>query len=109
MGELLSAATGIEFSKQELQDIAFRQLNTEKALNIRLHNFEREDDLPTPRDQNEPLRKGNLDCWKMDMVSITKCRMSITICTAGIVRRRIRRGRRCSDTALIKLRMIWSD
>jgi aldehyde:ferredoxin oxidoreductase len=67
MAELYSAATGWETSAEDLKRIAERQLNLEKALNLRHTNFDRKDDLPTPRDMNEPIPTGNLAGWKMDM------------------------------------------
>jgi aldehyde:ferredoxin oxidoreductase len=67
LAELLSSATGVEFSKDDLEDIAMRQLNLEKAINARFTKFTRKDDLPTLRDQTEPLKKGKMDGWKLDM------------------------------------------
>ncbi len=67
LAKLLSAATGIEFTVDDLEDCAMRQLNLEKAINARFTQFGREDDLPTLREQNEPLRKGKMDGWKLDM------------------------------------------
>ncbi len=65
--EMLSAATGIEFTKADLEKIAMRQLNLEKAINARFTNFDRKDDLPPKRDQDEPLNKGKMHGWKLDM------------------------------------------
>ena len=65
--ELLSAATGIELTKEDLEDIAMRQINTEKAINARFTKFTRKDDLPTLRDQVEPLKNGKMDGWKLNM------------------------------------------
>ncbi|MFZ7133172.1 MAG: aldehyde ferredoxin oxidoreductase family protein [Eubacteriales bacterium] len=67
IAELLSAATGIEFSKDDIEEITMRQLNVEKAINARFTNFTRKDDLPTLRDQTEPLKNGKMDGWKLDM------------------------------------------
>lgn len=67
IAEMLSAATGFEMSRDDLEDIAMRQLNVEKAINARFTNFSRKDDLPTERDQKEPLSKGKMDGWKLDM------------------------------------------
>ncbi len=67
IAEMLSAATGIEMSAQDLEDIAQRQINLEKAINARFTDFARKDDLPTPRDQTEPLHAGKMDGWKLDM------------------------------------------
>lgn len=66
MAELYSAATGWETSADDLKRIAMKQLNLEKALNLRFTNFARKDDLPTPRDMTEPIPSGNLAGWKMD-------------------------------------------
>lgn len=67
IARLLSAATGIEMTKEDLEDIAMRQLNIEKAINARFTNFSRKDDLPTLRDQTEPLKNGEMDGWRLDM------------------------------------------
>jgi len=37
-----------------------RQLNIKKALNLRHTDYDRKDYIPTPRDLNEPIPKGNL-------------------------------------------------
>ena len=68
LAELYSAATGWETTVPDFQRMAMRQLNLEKAFNLRFTNFKREDDLPTPRDMNEPIPSGSLAGWKMDMV-----------------------------------------
>jgi len=65
--ELISSATGIEFTTKDLEEIAMRQLNMEKAINLRFTNFNRKDDMPPLRDQLEPLRRGKMDGWKLDM------------------------------------------
>jgi aldehyde:ferredoxin oxidoreductase len=67
IAEMLSAATGIEMNAQDLEDIAQRQINLEKAINARFTTFTRKDDLPTLRDQTEPLNKGKMQGWKLDM------------------------------------------
>ena len=66
MAELYSAATGWETSVDDLKQITMRQLNLEKAFNLRHTNFAREDDMPTPRDLNEPIPTGKLAGWKID-------------------------------------------
>jgi len=66
LAELYSAATGWETTVEDLKRLTMRQVNLEKALNLRFTNFERKDDLPTPRDLNEPIKTGNLAGWKMD-------------------------------------------
>lgn len=67
IAEMLSAATGVEMDAKDLEDIAQRQINLEKAINARFTQFTRKDDLPTPRDQAEPLHKGKMAGWKLDM------------------------------------------
>jgi len=66
MAELYSAATGCRASVEDLKKIAERQLNLEKAFNLRHTHFDRKDDLPTPRDMYEPIPSGPLAGWKMD-------------------------------------------
>jgi aldehyde:ferredoxin oxidoreductase len=65
--KLYSAATGWETSVEDLKRKAQQQLNLEKAFNLRFTDFDRKDDLPTPRDINEPIPSGSLSGWKMDM------------------------------------------
>ena len=64
--ELYSAATGWKTSVEDLKRMAMKQLNLEKAFNLRHTNFDRKDDLPTPRDMLEPIPTGALAGWKMD-------------------------------------------
>jgi aldehyde:ferredoxin oxidoreductase len=66
LAELYSAATGWETSVEDFYLIAMRQLNMEKAFNLRHTNFNRKDDMPTQRDLSEPIPEGNLAGWKMD-------------------------------------------
>lgn len=66
IAEMYSAATGIERTVDDFEKIAMRQLNLEKAFNLRHTNFNRKDDMPTPRDLNEPIKTGNLAGWKID-------------------------------------------
>ena len=66
LAELYSAAVGWETSVEDLKQIAMRQLNLEKAFNLRFTDFDRKDDLPTPRDMNEPIPSGEYAGWKMD-------------------------------------------
>jgi aldehyde:ferredoxin oxidoreductase len=68
LAELYSAATGWDTSVKDFQHMALRQLNLEKAFNLRFTDFDRKDDLPTQRDMNEPIPSGSLAGWKMDMV-----------------------------------------
>jgi aldehyde:ferredoxin oxidoreductase len=66
LAELYSAATGWETSPGELERLTLKQLNLEKAFNLRHTNFDRKDDMPTPRDLNEPIPTGDLAGWKID-------------------------------------------
>jgi len=66
LAELYSAATGWQTSVEDLKRMAMRQVNLEKAFNLRHTHFGREDDLPTPRDLSEPIPSGPLAGWKMD-------------------------------------------
>ena len=67
LAELYSAATGWETTAEGLRRLAARQLNLEKAFNLRHTGFDRRDDMPTPRDMMEPIPSGRLAGWKMDM------------------------------------------
>jgi len=66
MAELYSAATGWETSVDDLKRLAMRQLNLEKAFNLKFTDFDRKDDMPTPRDLAEPIPSGKLAGWKLD-------------------------------------------
>ena len=66
LAALYSAATGWETSVADLRRMAMKQLNLEKAFNLRHTDFDRKDDLPTPRDLSEPIPSGALKGWKMD-------------------------------------------
>ncbi len=66
LAELYSAATGRETAVEDLIRLAMKQLNLEKALNLRFTNFARKDDMPTLRDLNEPVPSGGCAGWKMD-------------------------------------------
>lgn len=66
MARLYSTATGRETSVDDLKRIAMRQLNLEKALNLRFTDFDRRHDMPTPRDLCEAIPTGNLAGWKLD-------------------------------------------
>ena len=72
LAELYSAATGWETSVDDLKRMTMRQVNLEKALNLRFTDFERKDDLPTKRDLEEPIKTGNLAGWKMDEAKYNK-------------------------------------
>jgi len=66
LAELYSAATGWETSEADFKRMTMRQVNLEKAFNLRHTDFDRKDDLPTPRDLNEPIPGGSQKGWKMD-------------------------------------------
>jgi aldehyde:ferredoxin oxidoreductase len=66
MAELYTAATGWETTEEDLKKISMKQLNLEKAFNLRHTSFDRKDDMPTQRDLNEPIKSGNLAGWQMD-------------------------------------------
>jgi aldehyde:ferredoxin oxidoreductase len=66
LAELYSAATGWETHPEDFKRLAMRQLNLEKAFNLRHTSFDRKDDMPTPRDLNEPIPTGDLAGWKID-------------------------------------------
>lgn len=64
--ELTSAAIGHEVTEKMLFDAAMRQLNLEKALNLRFTGFERKDDYPPAREMNEPMPSGSRKGWRLD-------------------------------------------
>lgn len=66
LAELISSATGIKFTQEKLEEIAMRQLNTEKALNLRFTEFCREDDFPPAREMEEPMPSGKRKGFKID-------------------------------------------
>ena len=66
--ELYSAATGWETTLEDLKILTMKQVNLEKALNLRFTNFARKDDLPAERDLEEPIKTGSLAGWRMDRV-----------------------------------------
>lgn len=72
LAELYSAATGWETSEADLRRIMMKLVNLEKALNLRFTDFDRDDDLPTPRDLNEPIKTGNLAGWRIDKEKYNK-------------------------------------
>lgn len=69
--ELLSAAIGREYTIGDLEDIAMRQLNMEKALNLRFTDFDKKDDIPQER-TFEPIPSGTLAGWKLDKEKFEK-------------------------------------
>ena len=68
LAELYSAATGLERSVEDMKRLTMRQLNLEKALNLRFTDFDRKDDMPTPWDLSEPIATGNFAGVKIDRV-----------------------------------------
>jgi len=72
LAEIYSAAVGKETTIEDFKKIAMRQLNLEKAFNLKFTDFSREDDLPTPRDLNEAISSGNLKGWKIDQEKYNK-------------------------------------
>ncbi len=72
MAELYFTATGWETNVEGLKRAAEKQLNLEKAFNLKFTNFARKDDLPTPRDMQEPIPSGSLAGWKMDEARFNK-------------------------------------
>jgi aldehyde:ferredoxin oxidoreductase len=66
LAELYSAATGWPTSTEDMKRMAEKQLNLEKAFNLRFTNFDRRDDMPTPRDLAEPIPSGPAAGWKID-------------------------------------------
>jgi aldehyde:ferredoxin oxidoreductase len=72
MAAMYSAATGWRTSVKDLKRMAERQLNLEKAFNLRFTNFDRKDDLPTPRDLSEPIPTGPVAGWKMDRAKFNR-------------------------------------
>jgi len=72
LAELYSAATGWETSVENLEQMAEKQINLEKAFNLRHTHFDRKDDLPTLRDMSEPIPSGSLAGWKMDKKKFNK-------------------------------------
>ena len=66
LAELTSAAVGREVTVQMMEDAAMRQLNIEKALNLRFTHFDRQDDYPPDREMNEAIPSGLRKGWKID-------------------------------------------
>lgn len=67
IAELLSAATGKEYTVEDLERTAMRLLHLEKALNLRFTNYERKDDYPPVRETNEPIPTGSRAGWRLDL------------------------------------------
>jgi len=60
LAELYSAATGWETSVGDLKRLTRKQLNLEKAFNLRFTDFDRKDDMPPQRSLNDPIPRGSL-------------------------------------------------
>lgn len=72
LAEMYSAATGWKTSVKDLKQLALKQLNLEKAFNLRHTNFNRKDDMPTARDLSEPIPTGKLKGWRIDEKKFNK-------------------------------------
>jgi len=66
LAELYSLATGWETAVEDFRKLAMKQLNLEKAFNLRHTSFDRKDDLPPPRDLQEPIPTGDLAGWGIE-------------------------------------------
>lgn len=66
LAELTSAAIGHEVTPQMMEDAAMRQLNLEKALNLRFTHFDRRDDYPPEREMREAIPTGARKGWRID-------------------------------------------
>jgi aldehyde:ferredoxin oxidoreductase len=66
LAELTTLAMGRPTTIADLKQVAMRQLNLEKAFNLRHTALGRKDDLPTARDLAEPIPSGPLAGWKID-------------------------------------------
>jgi len=70
-GDVVTYMIGLEGSLpqgrvEDLKRLAMKQIHLEKAFNLRHTDFDRKDDLPTPRDMTEPIPGGKLAGWKID-------------------------------------------
>ncbi len=66
MVEMYSALTGWETTQEDFDTLMMKQLNLEKAFNLRFTDFDRKDDMPPARDLQEPVPTGSLAGWKID-------------------------------------------
>jgi len=66
IAELYSAATGWEATADDLKRITTKQLNLEKAFNLRFTDFDRKDDMPPSRDLQEPIATGPYAGWRIE-------------------------------------------
>lgn len=65
LAEMVSAATGKEHSLVDMEEIAMRQINLEKAINLRFTDFDRKDDVPGQKRHFEEIPSGPLKGWKL--------------------------------------------
>lgn len=93
LAELFSTATGWSTSVQDLKRLAMKQVHLEKAFNLRHTDFDRKDDLPTPRDMAEPIPGGSWRAGRSTKKNMDGCWMSIMTSMAGIGRRASPKGR----------------
>jgi len=66
IAEIYSAATGWETTVDDLKSIAMKQLHLEKAFNLRFTDFDRKDDMPPPRELQEPIATGPFEGWSLE-------------------------------------------
>ena len=72
LAEILSAATGKEYTEEALTEICMRQLLLEKAFNLRHTEYGRNDDMPRGRELTDPISSGKLKGWKFDIKKLNK-------------------------------------
>ncbi|MBE7461511.1 MAG: hypothetical protein HS112_13390 [Zoogloeaceae bacterium] len=66
IAKMVTAATGEEFTADDMRRIATRQLNMEKAINAKFTAFTKKDDYPPERELEEPVSRGIFKGWKLD-------------------------------------------
>ena len=66
LADIISAAVGYEITVKDMEKAAMRQLNMEKAFNLRFTDFDRKDDYPPLREMKEPISSGSRKGWKID-------------------------------------------
>ncbi|OGD15091.1 hypothetical protein A2V47_02225 [Candidatus Atribacteria bacterium RBG_19FT_COMBO_35_14] len=69
---LYTTATGNKTSLEDFKKNAIRQLNLEKAFNLKFTNYDRKDDMPNLRDMQEPIKGSSLEGWKIDKEKYNK-------------------------------------
>lgn len=106
MARLYSTATGRETSVDDLKRIAMRQLNLEKALNLRFTDFDRRHDMPTPRGFSaRPFPREIWPGGNSTRKSTTPCSTSITNCMAGTSKTAFRPEKRSKTWIWLTWRM----